>query len=81
MILSFLNTSKKSENVSMMLKGYVRHRKLLRKDKIALSNISWKKNRKSLKNVVSHQKLIKNQRSESRKIRHRIDPKIIMNMR
>jgi len=65
----------------MMLKDCVRHRKLRRKDKIASSNISWKKNKKSLKNVVLHQKLIKSQRLESRKILPRIDPKIIMNMK
>ena len=65
----------------MMLKDYVRHRKPQRKDKIVLNNINWKKNKKSLKNVVLHQKLIKNQRSESRKILHRIDLKIIMNLR
>lgn len=65
----------------MMLKDYVEDKKLLRKDKIVLNNTNWKKNRKNLKNVVLHPKLIKNQRSESRKILHRIDPKIIMNMR
>ena len=65
----------------MMLRDYARLRWLPRSEKIGLSSINCRKNRKSLKNAVLHPKLIKNQKSENRKIPHRIGHRIIMSMR
>jgi len=64
----------------MMLRDYARRRWLPKREKTGLSSISCRRNRKSLKSAVLHLRLIKNQKSENRKIPHRIGHRIIMSM-